>query len=615
MPRTARIASVSKAATRGAPPARHPAGIPRSPHAAPRHRILRLLRWALIGSVWGGLALGVVLLWFCRDLPRPESALDSFRRPSLTLQARDGRAFATFGDIVGDPLRLQDMPPYLPAAVIAIEDHRFWQEPGIDLIGIMRAALSDLLAGHVVQGGSTITQQLAKNLFLTNARTFKRKVQELLLTLWLAQHFTKSEILEIWLNRVYLGAGAWGMDAAARIYFGISARHVTLWQAAVLAGLPRAPSRDNPRADPEAAAARAREVLAAMVAGGTISAIEAQRAAAEIRLSPAPPAAGGWFADWAAAEAQTLVPPNTDARVRTTLEPHLQAIAESRLAGILAGPGAAAGVTQGAVVALDANSGAVRAMVGGSSYHESSYNRAVLARRQPGSAFKPFVWLAALEQGDTPDSTVLDAPLHIGNWRPLNFDRQFRGEITLEAALTQSINTAAVRLLLKAGGPRVVARIAARLGIADKLPDDPSLALGTGEVGLLELSAAYAAFFNGGHRVVPYGITQIETGGTMIDVPRPAPEQVISPEHAAMMARMMAAVVSRGTGHAAALPDHLVAGKTGTTQDYRDAWFIGWTDHEIIGVWLGNDNEAPMRGVQGGTLPAQLFREIAAVAR
>jgi penicillin-binding protein 1A len=609
MPRTARIAPASKAATRGVPPARHAAGIPRS------RRVCQLLRWALLGSVWGGLALGAVLLWFCRDLPRPESALDSFRRPSLTLETRDGRAFATFGDVVGDPLRLQDMPPYLPAAAIAIEDHRFWREPGIDLIGILRAALSDLLAGHVVQGGSTITQQLAKNLFLTNARTFKRKVQELLLSLWLAQHFTKREILEIWLNRVYLGSGAWGMDAAARVYFGISARHVTLWQAAVLAGLPRAPSRDNPRADPQAAAARAREVLAAMVTSGAITAIEAEQAAAEIRLSPAPPAAGGWFADWAAEEAQTLVPPNTDARVRTTFDPRLQAVAESRLAGILAGPGAAAGVTQGAVVVLDANSGAVQAMVGGSDYHQSSYNRAVLARRQPGSAFKPFVWLAALEQGDTPDSTVLDGPLHIGNWRPLNFDRQFRGEITLEVALAQSVNTTAVRLLLRAGGPRVVARIAARLGVADRLPDDPSLALGTGEVGLLELSAAYAAFFNGGHRVVPYGITQVATGGTMMDVPRPAPEQVISPAHAAMMARMMTAVVSRGTGRAAAVPDHLVAGKTGTTQDYRDAWFIGWIDHEIIGVWLGNDNGAAMKGVQGGTLPAQLFREIAVVAR
>jgi penicillin-binding protein 1A len=583
--------------------------------AAPRRIWWRPLRWGIIAAIWGTLAFAALLLWYARDLPRPEAALDAFRRPSLTLEGRDGEVFATFGDVVGDPLRLSDMPAYLPAAAVAVEDHRFWSEPGIDPIGIARAAVTNLLAGHLVQGGSTITQQVAKNLFLTNARTFKRKVQELMLTFWLTEHFSKKEILEIWLNRVYLGSGAWGMDAASRIYFGISARHVTLWQAAVLAGLPRAPSRFNPRSNPVAAATRGREVLAAMVADGAITAAQAKQAAAQIAFPQTPPIAPGWFADWAADQAQTLIPPDTDATLLTTLDTHLQGVAEARLSALLAGPGAAAGATQGAVVVLDADSGAVRAMVGGRDYRQSSYNRAVLARRQPGSSFKPFVWLAALELGETPDSPVLDAPIRVGNWSPEDFERRYLGEITLEEALAQSINTASVRLLLQVGGPRVVAGVAHRLGITDTLPDNASIALGTGEVGLLEMAAAYATFFNGGHRVTPYGIAQLQTAGRMAPAPHAAPEQVITPDQAAMMVRMLAAVVSRGTGRAAAVAGHTVAGKTGTTQDYRDAWFIGWIDDEIIGVWLGNDNDAPMKAVQGGTLPAELFHEIALAVR
>jgi penicillin-binding protein 1A len=594
---------------------RPPVDRQRLPPEPARRRGFRWLRWTLITAIWGALALASLLLWYSRDLPRPEAALDAFRRPSLTLESRDGQVYATFGDVVGDPLRLADMPAYLPAAVVAVEDHRFWNEPGIDPIGLARAAVTNLLRGHVVQGGSTITQQVAKNLFLSNARTFKRKVQELMLTFWLTQHFTKKEILEIWLNRVYLGSGAWGMDAAARIYFGVSARHVTLWQAAVLAGLPRAPSRFNPRSNPSAAAARAREVLAAMVADGAITEAQDVQASAQIAFPPTPPIAPGWFADWAADQAQALIPPDTDATLRTTLDTRLQGVAEARLSALLAGPGAAVGATQGAVVVLDADSGAVRAMVGGRDYRQSSYNRAVLARRQPGSSFKPFVWLAALQHGSTPDTTVMDAPIRIGTWQPEDFERRYLGEITLEEALAQSINTASVRLLLEVGGPRVVAGVAHLLGITDKLPDNASLALGTGEVGLLEMTAAYATFFNGGRRVTPYGVDQVKAGGPMAAAAHAAPEQVITPDQAAMMVRMLAAVVARGTGRAAAVPGHLVAGKTGTTQDYRDAWFIGWIGGEIIGVWVGNDNDAPMKAVQGGTLPAELFHEIALAIR
>ncbi len=596
-------AHLSPAAHHAPPP---PADLARTP---PRARF-RLLRLALIGAIWAALVLGASVLWFARDLPRPDSALDAARRPSLRLEDATGRIFATYGDVVGNTLHLRDLPSYVPEAAVAIEDRRFWREPGIDPIGMARAALTDLVRLRIAQGGSTITQQVAKNLFLSNSRTFRRKVQELLLTFWLESHFSKPQILEIWLNRVYFGSGAWGIDAAARLYFGVSARRLTLWQAAVLVGLPRAPSRFNPRADPEAAASRGREVLTAMVASRAITAVDAARAAPRIAFSALQVSAAGWFADWAASHADPLLPPDEDAILRTTLDPRLQSVAESRLDALLNGAGAPHGVTQGAVVALDAASGAVRAMVGGRDYRGASYNRATLARRQPGSAFKPFVWLASLERGVRPDDRVLDAPIRLGHWSPENFEHRYQGEMSVEDALAQSVNTAAVRLLLRAGGPRPVAAVAARLGIRDKLPDDASLALGTGEVSLIELTAAYAPFFNGGRRITPFGLAAVTAEGRTAAAAIPAPVQVIDPELARMMARMLAAVVARGTGRQAAVFGRQVAGKTGTTQDSRDAWFIGWSKGMVIGIWLGNDGGQPMTGVLGGTLPARLFHDI-----
>ena len=592
---------------------------------APRRRrwLWRLLRWFLIAAIWAGLAAAVALIWLARDLPRPETALDAARRPSLSLQDRNGQIFATYGDVVGDPLRLADLPRYLPAAAVAVEDRRFYRHAGLDLLGIARAALVNLRAGHLVQGGSTITQQVAKNLFLTNARTLRRKVQELMLTIWLEHTFTKQEILEIWLNRVYLGSGAWGIDAAARLYFGVSARRVNLWQAATLAGLPRAPSRLNPRADPAAAAARAREVLAAMVETGAITRAEAEAAAVAIAFPPRP-AAAGWFADWVADSSEALVPAGSDAIVHTTLDNRIEQVAEARLTSLLEGPGAAAGVGQGAVIVLDAATGAVRAMVGGRDYRASTFNRAVAARRQPGSAFKPVVWLNALEHGLRPEDRVLDAPLHLGAWSPQNFDGAFHGEVTLEDALAQSLNTASIRLMQQNGGPGAAIAVAHRLGIGDALPNDLTLALGTGEVGLLELASAYAALFNGGLAVAPTGIDRIEADRRALPIPRAAPDRVVDGDLAADMVRMLAAVVARGSGRAAALPGRFVAGKTGTTQDSRDAWFVGAVSSAnigrdvgatVIGVWLGNDDNTPMRGVTGSTLPARLFRDIAAAIR
>jgi penicillin-binding protein 1A len=491
-----------------------------------------------------------------------------------------------------------------------VEDRRFWSHGGLDYWGMLRALAVNITRGRVVQGGSTITQQVAKTLFLTNARTLRRKVQEILLTLWLERHFTKQEILEIWLNRVYLGSGAWGMDAAAQIYFGVSARHLDLWQCAVLAGLPRAPSRFNPRTDPQAATARAKEVLAAMVANGSLTAEQARAAGDKIHFT-AIHQGGGWFADWAAALGEPMVPAGDDAVLRTTLDSRLQSAAEARLTALLDGAGRRVGASEGAVVVLDADTGAVRALIGGRSYGPGAYNRATLARRQPGSSFKPFVWLAALEHGLHPDDTVLDAPLRIGGWSPQDFEPGWRGEVTLEQALALSLNTAAVRLEEQVGGPREVASVAHRLGIADRLPEVPALALGTGEVGLLEMTAAYASFFNGGNRVTPHAIDAATVDRDPARVPAPEIRAVVNPDLAAEMVRMMTEVVRGGTGRAAAIPGRLVAGKTGTTQDNRDAWFIGAVDGRVIGVWIGNDDGTPMHGVMGGGLPAVLFKELA----
>jgi penicillin-binding protein 1A len=564
----------------------------------------RLLRLVIILTIWGLVVVGGIVIWAAYDLPRPESAMDAERRPALVLQDRSGQTFATYGDLVGEPLRLADMPADLPAALVAVEDHRFFRHSGLDFIGLARAAWVNVSSGRLVQGGSTITQQVAKTLFLTNERTVRRKIRELLLTIWLERTFTKNEILEIYLNRVYLGAGTWGVDAASRMYFGISARKVNLWQAAVLAGLPRAPSRFNPRANPSAATARGKEVLAAMAETGTISADRARAEAAKISFPKVSRQPGAWFADWASDQVQSVLPPDRDATVRTTLDQRLQIAAESALSTMLDGPGAAAGVEQGAVVVLDAATGAVRVMAGGRDYRDSNFNRAVNAHRQPGSAFKPFVWLTALENGLTPADTVLDAPVRVGNWQPENFERDYRGQITLDEALAHSVNTASVRLMMRFGGPKPVAATAARLGITSRLPADASLALGTGEVGLLELTAAYAPFFNGGFRVVPFAVEAQEK-----------PEPVIRPEQAEMMAEMMGSVVSRGTGKAAAIPGRAVAGKTGTTSDYRDAWFIGSVNGMMIGVWLGNDDNTPMKNVVGGGLPARLFHDVAAAVR
>ena len=584
-------------------------GPPSRPAARPRRR-WGLLRFGFLVAIWGLIAASVVLLILAWDLPRPEAALATTRRPSTTLLASDGKLLATNGDLYGETLRLRDMPAHLPAAFIAIEDRRFRDHWGIDPVGLARAVHANFTSGRVVQGGSTLTQQLAKNLFLTPERSLKRKAQEAMLAFWLEQRFSKDELLEVYLNRVYLGAGTYGVDAAARLYFGVSARRLTPGQAAVLGGLPKAPSRINPRVNQAAAMARALEVLAAMTETGALTATQALQAVEAIRFTQAPSRDAGWFADWVQEGIVGRAPSSADLVLRTTLDPVLQAAAEARIDAILAGPGARAGVHQGAVVALDAATGAVRAMAGGKDYRNSPFNRATQARRQPGSAFKPFLFLAALEAGMGPQDMIADTALNLGGWSPSNGPWRARGEITVEEALAQSVNTSAVRLLQRAGGYRKVAEAARRAGLDGPFPRDGTIALGTGEVTLLDLVAAYAPFANGGFRVEPFGVAQVQAEGRPWPLPRPDPARAFAPEHMEAMRSMMAAVVARGTGRAAATPGRMVIGKTGTTQEYRDAWFIGISGGLVMGVWLGNDDGVPMDNVAGGGLPARLFREI-----
>jgi len=586
---------------------------PRAPRPTgrPQRRLKGALRVAILLALWVVIIGGGVLGYFILTLPATDELTKSQRRPSITILAADRSLLATYGDLFGRPLTLQQMSPYLPEAVIATEDRRFYSNFGVDPIGMVRAALADLAAGHVVEGGSTITQQLAKNLFLTPERSLGRKIRETLLALWLAHHFSKNQILEIYLNRVYLGAGAYGVDAAAHRYFGKSARRIDLYESALIAGLLKAPTLFNPLRDRDKAAARTQQVLANMVEAGFITKNEADMAAAEraslAALAPARPGSR-YFADWVAGQLSDFAGgAGRDLTVVTTLDPRLQAEAEAAITGTIARNGARAAVGQGALVAMSPD-GAVRAMVGGRSYDASQFNRATQAERQPGSAFKPFVYLAGLEAGLRPSDHFVDGPIRIGSWRPRDYTDHYQGDMTMAEALAQSINTIAVQVALRAGVGNIVA-VAHRLGITSPLIHDPSIALGTDDVNLLELVSAYAPFANGGIGVWPHGIAEIRDGaGEVLYRPTGSgPGRVVNAELTGAMNRMLSGVIDHGTGRDAALP-RPAAGKTGTTQDYRDAWFVGYTADLVAGVWFGNDDDRPMRKVTGGSLPAEAWR-------
>ena len=571
-----------------------------------------LIYWGCVLSIWGILIFGGLLAYVTSSLHDPMLTQIKQRPPNITIVASDGTVLAERGLRPGH-IGLNRMPKYLIEAVLATEDRRFHDHFGVDPVGLARAIVKNVQAGTVVEGGSTITQQLAKNMFLTPERTIARKVQEAVLAIWLEANLSKDDILELYLNRVYFGAGTHGVEAAAKRYFGKSARRVTLAEAALLAGLLKAPSRYAPTKSPRLAEERASIVLANMVAAKMLTSDQAMSAIAQPAIVQNPSGITGYeyAADWVMEILPGLLGEwNTDVIVETTLDPLLQRRAQELVEETMNQHGASRKAGQAAALVLDTR-GAVKALVGGKSYKESQYNRVVKSHRQPGSAFKPFVYLAALESGMTPDSVMRDAPLNINGWRPKNYKNKYRGTITLRQALAESVNTVAVRTMMKAGRWRVT-RAARRLGIESDIHNNLSLALGTAEVTLLELVSAYAPFANGGYIAAPHIVSRIRTpkGKTVYQRRTIGRPQVVALPYVGAMNGMMRSVVVSGTGKRAALADRPVAGKTGTTQKFRDAWFIGYSAHYLAGVWVGNDNGKPMKRVTGGSLPAQIWKSI-----
>ena len=584
-----------------------------APGKKKRSWLWKLIGFFLVAGFWGAVAtaLAFTYIWFSLDqrglLQIPQ------REPGAMILANNGSVLAEEGAFFGDAAKINQLPDYVPNAVIAIEDRRFRVHHGIDPIGLLRATGRNILAGHFVQGGSTLTQQLAKNLFLTQEKTLTRKMQEAVLAVWLESKFTKDEILQLYLNRVYFGDGATGIEQAAHTFFNKSASELTVMEAARLAACLKAPSNYNPVDHPDESTGRAKLVLAAMQEEGFIS----QQDEADAISQPTNAVASGakparqYAVDWIDSQLPQLVKNNTDSIViETTIDPTIQANAERALATRLAQNGKKLGVSQGAMVVMD-NTGAVLSMVGGKSYEKSQFNRAIKAQRQPGSSFKAFVYLTAMEKGYTPESVEVDEPVKIGNWSPENYEHKYLGEVSLEQAFAQSINTISAKLV-RAVGPDAVVATAQRLGITSPLGHDISIALGTSEVNPLEMTAAFVPFANGGDAVTPYVVKRITTrdGKVLYQRSGNGLGQVVSPAMLGEMNTLFRAVVREGTGIKAQFGNWDIGGKTGTTQDYRDAWFIGFTPYLTAAVWLGNDDNSPTKKMTGGSLPAVVWRDV-----
>ncbi len=571
----------------------------------------------LSSLVFAGTAAGLFVL-FVLLAPRVDGGADLWavnRLPSIVILDRNGDELAARGARYGQAVAVSDLPPYLVKAILSTEDRRFYEHRGVDIRGTIRAFFVNLRSGEVVEGGSTITQQLARNLFLSMEQTYTRKIKEALVAIWLEGRYTKDQILSLYLNRIYLGAGAYGIESAARTYFGKSAREVTLAEAVMLAGLPKAPSTLAPTLNPFGAQNRANEVLSNLLDTGAVTEFEAR----EARAHPPVISGGngdteiGYVFDYVAAEARKIAGDRQslmmgDLIVATTIDPKMQAAAEAAVKEVIGVESKLAGAEQAALVAYDV-SGAMRAMVGGRSYVESQFNRATQAKRQPGSAFKPFVYVAALEAGLTPQSIFVDQPLDINGWQPTNYSGGYEGRMRLSDAVAKSVNTIAVQVTEYVGRDKV-AEAAHRLGIRSDVPIVPSIALGGASLSLEELTGAYLPLANGGMGVRPYLIERIEDQNYEVVYQRrsAAPERVMSPEVSESMNHFLFQVINAGTGGGAGLGQRVAVGKTGTTNDWRDAWFIGYTAQLAAGVWVGNDAFTPMDKVTGGTLPAQIWK-------
>jgi penicillin-binding protein 1A len=595
------------------PPARRPSRKKRKAKRSGGKRrslIGRMVYWSLVLGLWVGIGGIGTVVWVGAHLPPIQSLEIPKRPPSIQINDMRGRALARRGDMAGEILTLKELPKYVPQAFVAIEDRRFYDHYGVDPMGIGRALVANILHRGVTQGGSTLTQQLAKNLFLTQERTITRKLQEAMLAVWLERKFSKTQILELYLNRIYFGSGSYGIEQASLRYFGKSAKQMNVAEAAMLAGLVKSPTRLAPNHNFDGAEQRARMVLAAMAEQGFISNANEKVAIAKPPriVAQAGNGAVNYVADWIMDGLNDVLGHiDEDIVVETTIDAALQTSAEKSLGDELALKGDKGGVAQGALIAMTPD-GAVRAMVGGRNYGDSQFNRAVAAKRQPGSAFKPFVYLTALEHGLTPDSVRDDKPIKIKGWQPENYGHEYFGPVTLTKALAMSLNTVSVRLTLEFT-PMSVIRTAHRLGIASKLEPNASISLGTSEVSMLELIGAYAPFANGGYAVQPHVIESISNASGKVLYTRNEQQlgRIIEARYVGMMNDMMAQTLIIGTAHKAALPGWPAAGKTGTSQDFRDAWFIGYTANLVTAVWLGNDDGSPTKKVTGGSLPVEVW--------
>lgn len=556
------------------------------------------------------------LLYCVLTLPDIDQAVARTRQPSTTITAENGNEVKTFGSVYSEVIRLNELPSYVPDAIISTEDRRFYVHFGFDIVAFTRAMLTNIFMGRYAQGGSTITQQVAKNLFLTSQKNIKRKTQELLLAFWLEHKFSKEQILTLYLNRVYLGAGTYGIEAASQKYFQKSSRDMNLLEAAIIAGMLKAPSRYNPIASAERAKARAKVVLQNMVNNDALTERQMKYALTlPVGEDKSYKVQGAdYFADWVYREVNDYIGErDNDIYVYTTLDQKIQENAEKILReAVLAAKNR--NVSEGAVVVLN-KSGEIKAMVGGIDYRKSQFNRAVTALRQPGSAFKPFVYLTALQNGWKREDRIDDVPLSIGKWKPENYDKKYYGSVTLDEALMKSLNLATVNLSESLSRKDII-RTAKKMGISTPVENTPSLALGTFEVKVIDMAAAYSAIANGGYATWPHAIKEVYTrdGYQLYQREADTENRILDAGAVKDLTKMLEKVISQGTGCRAKIPG-FAAGKTGTTQDYRDAWFVGFTDEYVIAVWVGNDDNSPMKGVTGGTLPAEIWRKIALSVR
>ncbi|MGB1076874.1 MAG: transglycosylase domain-containing protein, partial [Bdellovibrionales bacterium] len=552
----------------------------------------RLFKFCFVLGLWATIALGLTLAWFAKDLPDITRKATFERRTAITVLANDGSVIARYGDHKGANLTIDDIPIDLVHALLAIEDRRFYYHFGLDPIGLARAMLVNVQKQRYVQGGSTITQQLAKNLFLTQERTLSRKIKEAMLAVWLEYKLTKDEIIAAYLNRVYLGSGAYGIDAASRVYFNKPATDLNLRESAIIAGLLKAPSKYSPRSNPDAAQARADVVINAMKDAGYLDGDKIKTTKfVTPRKKPIGNNTNRYYSDWVIEQIDNIIgTPQQDLIIETTMDPQVQSAVAKTISETVQSKGERSGFTQGASIVMRPD-GSVLAIVGGTNYARSQFNRATTALRPPGSSFKPIVYLTALNHGWAPDSLIMDEPITQGRYRPRNFGGKYHGEITLFEALTWSINTVAVNLAKDIGINEVIST-ARLMGIKADLEPDLSLSLGSSGVPMIEMVSAYATIATNGLSVEPYGIKKIkDTDDNVLYEysPRGKHTQVLSGYTISQLQEMMNSVVVNGTGQAAN-PGFFAAGKTGTSQDYRDAWFTGFTNQYIASVWYGNDD-------------------------